>query len=330
MALQSTAAVAEREAETTLPKTMKAVRIHAYGGPDVLRWEDAPCPRPAAGEIVARIYAAGVNPVDWKVREGYLKNMMPRTFPMIPGWDFSGVVAATGPGVSRLREGDEVYSRPDLARDGAYAEYIAVRETEVALKPRSIDHVHAAAVPLCALTAWQALFDQAQIGPGQRVLIHAAAGGVGTFAVQLAKWKGAYVIGTASPRNHDLVRDLGADEVIDYTTTRFEDVVHEVDMVFDTMAGEVQKRSWQTLKPGSVLVSILGPPSAEDAREHGVRGMLVFVRPSAEQLTRIAELIDSRRLKPIVETVLPLAEAERGLDFSQSGHVRGKIVLRVV
>ncbi len=330
MALQSTAAVAERETETRLPKTMKAVRIHGYGGPDVLRWEDAPCPRPAAGEIVARVYAAAVNPVDWKVREGYLKEFMPRTFPMIPGWDFSGVVAATGPGVSRLREGDAVYSRPDLARDGAYAEYITVRETEVSLKPKSLDHVHAAAVPLCALTAWQALFDQAKIGPGQRVLIHAAAGGVGTFAVQLAKWKGAHVIGTASARNHDFLRDLGADELIDYTTTRFEDVVHDVDMVFDTMAGEVQKRSWKTLKPGGVLVSILGQPSAEDAQQHGVRGMMVFVRPNAEQLTRIAELIDARKLNPIVETVLPLAEARRALELSQAGHVRGKIVLRVV
>jgi NADPH:quinone reductase-like Zn-dependent oxidoreductase len=329
MAMQSGAAVAEREAES-LPKTMKAVRIHGFGGPEMLRWEDAPCPRPAAGEIVVRVHAAGVNPVDWKVREGYLKEFMPRTFPMIPGWDFSGVVAATGSGVKRLREGDEVYARPDLARDGAYAEYIAVKETEVAMRPRSIDHVHAAAVPLCALTAWQALFDQAQIGRSQRVLIHAAAGGVGTFAVQLAKWKGAHVIGTASPRNHDFVRQLGADEVIDYTTTRFEDVVHDVDMVFDTMGGDVQKRSWQTLKPGGVLVSCLGPPSAEDAAAHKVRGMMVFVRPNAEQLAAITELIDSRKLKSVVETILPLAEARHAQELSQAGHVRGKIVLRVI
>jgi NADPH:quinone reductase-like Zn-dependent oxidoreductase len=295
----------------------------------VLRWEDAPCPRPAAGEIVARVYAAGVNPVDWKLREGYLKNMMPRTFPLIPGWDFSGVVAATGQGVSRLREGDAVYSRPDLARDGAYAEYIAVKETEVAMKPRSIDYIQAAAVPLAALTAWQALFDQGKIDRGQRVLIHAAAGGVGTFAVQLAKWKGAFVIGTASACNHDFLRQLGADELIDYTTTRFEDVVHDVDMVLDTLAGEVQKRSWPTLKPGGVLVSILGAPSADDAQQHGVRGASVFVQPNAQQLAEIARLIDSRQLKPIVETVLPLAEARRAQDLSQSGHVRGKIVLRV-
>ena len=180
----------------------------ATADPKCSAGKTAPCPRPAAGEIVARVYAAGVNPVDWKLREGYLKNIMPRTFPLIPGWDFSGVVAATGQGVSRLREGYEVYSRPDLARDGAYAEYIAVKETEVALKPRSIDHIRAAAVPLAALTAWQALFDQGKIDRGQRVLIHAAAGGVGTFAVQLAKWKGAYVIGTASARNHDLLRQL--------------------------------------------------------------------------------------------------------------------------
>jgi NADPH:quinone reductase-like Zn-dependent oxidoreductase len=330
MALQSSGAVAERDTQTALPKTMKAVRIHGYGGPEVLRFEDAPCPRPAAGEIVVRVHAAGVNPVDWKVREGYLKDFMPRTFPMVPGWDFSGVVAALGSGASRFHPGDEVYSRPDLARDGADAEYITVKETEVAMKPKSIDHVHAAAVPLCALTTWQALFDSAKIERGQRVLIHAAAGGVGSFAVQLAKWKGAYVIGTASSRNHDLVRELGADEVIDYTTTRFEDAVHAVDMVFDTMGGEVQKRSWKTIKPHGVLVSILGPPSAEDAREHGVRGMMVFVRANAEQLTEIAGLIDSRKLKPIIDTVLPLADARRAQELSKSGHVRGKIVLRVV
>ena len=162
------------------------------------------------------------------------------------------------------------------------------------------------------------------------MLIHAAAGGVGTFAVQLAKWKGAFVIGTASAHNHEFLRQLGADELIDYTTTRFEDVVHDVDMVFDTLAGEVQKRSWQTLKPGGVLVSVLGAPLAEDAQQHGVRGASVFVQPNAQQLAEIARLIDSRQLKPIVETVLPLAEARCGQDLSQSGHVRGKIVLRVV
>ena len=205
-----------------------------------------------------------------------------------------------------------------------------VRETEVALKPKSIDHVHAAAIPLAALTAWQSLFDSAGLSAGQKVLIHAAAGGVGSFAVQLAKWKGAYVIGTASNRNQDFVRKLGADETIDYQTTRFEDVVHDVDVVFDTIGGDTQKRSWKVLKKGGILVSIVGPPSAEEAAAHGVRQASVFVQPSAAQLTELAKLVESGKLRPIVETVLPLSEARHAHELSQTGHTRGKIVLRVV
>jgi NADPH:quinone reductase-like Zn-dependent oxidoreductase len=332
MASKSSAAVAAREAENvvSLPKTMKAVRIHGYGGPDMLEFDEVPCPRPAAGEVLVQVYAAGVNPVDWKVREGHLKDYLRHPLPMIPGWDFSGVVAATGPGANRFRKGDEVYSRPDLARNGAYAEYIAAREAEVAMKPRSLDHIHAASVPLACLTAWQALFDGAALAAGQRVLIHAAAGGVGIFAVQLAKWKGAYVIGTASQRNHDFLRQLGADELIDYQATAFEDAVGDVDVVLDTMAGEVQQRSWRVLKRGGILVSVLGPPSAQEAAAHGVRGKSIFVQPNAAQLAQIAELIDSGKLKTVVETIFPLAECRRAQELSEAGHVRGKIVLRVV
>ncbi len=229
-------------------ETMKAVRIHSYGGPEVLKYEEAPRPKSAPGEVLIRVHAAGVNPVDWKIRQGYFKGRVDYSLPLILGWDLSGVVEATGSGVAGLQEGDEVYSRPDIARDGAYAEHIVVRETEVALKPESIDHIHAAAIPLAALTAWQSLFDAAGLSAGQKALIHAAAGGVGSFAVQLARWKGAHVIGTASKRNHELVRNLGAAETIDYETTRFKDVVHEVDVVFDTIGGDTQKRSWQVLK----------------------------------------------------------------------------------
>ncbi|MGO8689355.1 MAG: NADP-dependent oxidoreductase [Thermoguttaceae bacterium] len=331
MANRSSAAVLGRATDEvqSLPKTMKAVRIHGYGGPEVLTLEEAACPRPAAGEILVRVHAAGVNPVDWKVREGHLKTLVQHRFPLIPGWDFSGVVVAAGPGAGRFRKGEEVYSRPDLARDGAYAEYIVVREAEVARKPKSLDHIQAAAVPLACLTAWQALFDASGLSRGQRVLIHAAAGGVGTFAVQLAKWKGAYVIGTASPRNHELLRRLGADELIDYQATAFEDAVGDVDVVLDTMAGEVQRRSWKVLKRGGILVSILSPPSAEEAAAHGARGKPVFVQPNAAELAQIAELIDSGAVIPVVETILPLAEARRAQELSQAGHVRGKIVLRV-
>ncbi len=311
-------------------KTMKVVRIHAYGGPEVLKYEDALRPELTSGELLIRVHAVGVNPVDWKIREGYLKHRLNHSLPLILGWDFSGVVEATGPGRGRMKVGDEVYSRPDISRNGAYAEYIVVRESEVALKPKSIDHIHAAAIPLAALTAWQSLFDAAGLGAGQTVLIHAAAGGVGSFAVQLAKWKAAYVIGTASKRNQDFVRDLGTDETIDYETARFEDVVHDVDIVFDTIGGDTQKRSWKVLKKGGILVSIVGPPSAQEAAAHGVREAAVFVQPSAMQLAEIGTLIDSGRLKPAVETVLPLSEARRAHELSQTGHTRGKIVLRVV
>ena len=311
-------------------KTMQAVRIHTYGGPEVLKYEEVPLPKPGPGEALVRVHAAGVNPVDWKIREGYFKGRLKHSLPLILGWDLSGVVEATGSGVEGLKKDDEVYSRPDTARDGAYAEYIAVRETEVALKPKSIGHIHAAAIPLAALTAWQSLFDSAGLRAGQKVLIHAAAGGVGSFAVQLAKWKGAYVIGTASKRNQDVVRKLGADETLDYQTTRFEDVVHDVDVVFDTIGGDTQKRSWKVLKKGGILVSIVGPASGEEAAAHGVRQASVFVQPSATQLTELAKLVESGKLRPVVETVLPLSEARHAHELSQAGHTRGKIVLRVV
>jgi NADPH:quinone reductase-like Zn-dependent oxidoreductase len=311
-------------------QTMKAVRIHTYGGPEVLKYEEAPCPKPGPSELLIRVHAAGVNPVDWKIREGYFKQRLNHSLPLILGWDLSGVIETTGPDSVRLKAGDEVYSRPDFSRDGAYAEYIVVRETEVALKPKSIDHIYAAAIPLAALTAWQSLFDAAGLSAGQMVLIHAAAGGVGSFAVQLAKWKGAHVIGTASKRNQDFVRNLGADQTIDYQTTRFEDVVHEVDVVFDTIGGDTQKRSWKMLKKGEILVSIVDPPSAEAAAAHGVRQASVFVQPSATQLTELANLVDSGKIKPIVETVLPLSDARRAHELGQTGHTRGKIVLRVV
>lgn len=308
---------------------MKAIRIHTYGGPDVLKYEDVPRPKLRRGEVLIRVYAAGVNPVDWKVREGYLKDMRQYSLPLIPGWDLSGVVEKVGSGVTRFQKGAEVYSRPDIARNGAYAQYIVARGSEVALKPKSIDHLHAAAIPHAALTAWQALFDTAELQPGQKLLVHAAAGGVGHFAVQLAKWKGAHVMATASRKNHDLLRELGADETIDYTTERFEDVVREVDVVLDTIAGETQERSWQVLKKGGILVSILKRPSPEKAAAHEARGGYVFVQPNAAELAEIATLIDSAKLKPVVETVLPLSEARRAQELNQAGHTRGKIVLRV-
>jgi NADPH:quinone reductase-like Zn-dependent oxidoreductase len=314
---------------STKLQTMNAVRIHQYGGPEVLQYEEAPRPKPQSGEVLIRVHAAGVNPIDWKVREGYLKEFFPHTFPLILGWDLSGVVEKVGDGASRFKEGGEVYSLPDPLRDGAYAEYIAVRESDLALKPKSLDHVHAAAVPLAALTAWQALFDAAQLESSQRVLIHAASGGVGHLAVQLAKWKNAHVVATASTKNQDLLRELGADETIDYTTQRFEDIARNIDIVFDPIGGETQARSWQVLKKGGILLSLVEPPSAEKAKAIGVRAAFVASHPNGEQLAEIAEIIDSGNLKPMVNRILPLSEARRALELSQTGHAHGKIVLRV-
>lgn len=308
---------------------MKAIRIHNYGGPEVLRYENAPRPQPRAGEVLVRVHAAGVNPIDWKVREGHMKDFWPHEFPLILGWDLSGVVEKLGRGVSRFKIGDEVYSLPDPTRDGAYADYIVVRESELALKPNSLHHIRAAAVPLAALTAWQSLFDTAQLQPGQRVLIHAGSGGVGHFAVQLAKWRGAHVFATASTRNQDLLRKLGVDEPIDYTQQRFEEIARNIDVVLDTLGGETQERSWSVLTKGGVLVSLVQPPSEEKAKKLGSRAVLLSAQPNGAQLAEIARIIEAGKLAPVINRILPLSEVRRAHELSQSGHTHGKIALRV-
>lgn len=308
---------------------MKVVCIYTYGGPGVLVYEDAPRPHPGDGEVLVRIHAVGINPLDWKVREGRMKEVCHHTLPLVLGWDVSGVVEAIGAGVSRLKVGDEVFSCPDITRDGGYAEFIVIKEPEVAIKPKSIDHLHAAVLPMAGLTAWQTLFSAADLSAGQRVLIHAAAGGVGHLAVQLAKWKGASVIGTAKAHNHEFLRQLGADQVVDYDTERFEDVVQPVDVVLDTIGGETQARSWKVVKPGGILVSIISPPSAEIAGTRGTRQAFVLTQPNAAQLAEIAKLAEAEKLKAMVEVTLALSDATRGQELSERGHQRGKIVLRV-
>src|SRR6202012_4942376 len=210
---------------------------------------EAPRPMPTADEVLIKVYASGVNPVDWKIRKGLRKEKFPTGFPLTLGWDVSGVVEEVGSAVRTLHPGDRVYSRPDPTRNGTYAEYVAVKADQVGLSPRSIDYVQAAAIPLSGLTAWQGLFDHGRLEPGQTVLIHAASGGVGVYAVQFAKWKGARVIGTTSTHNIDFVRDLGADQVIDYTKEPFEEIVTNVDLVLDTLGEDVQRKSFRTLKP---------------------------------------------------------------------------------
>jgi NADPH:quinone reductase-like Zn-dependent oxidoreductase len=304
----------------TRKATMKAVQIHSFGGPEVLRFEDVPTPEPRAGQMLVRVRAAGVNPVDWKIREGHLGKI---PLPSIMGVDFSGVVEALGQGAHAFREGEEVLGQV-ADESGSYAEFAIAPESQIARKPDSLDHIQAAALPVAGLTPWQALFDIARLQPGQTILIHAAAGGVGSFAVQFAKWKGARVIGTASAESIGLVRELGADEVIDYRKQRFEQLVRNVDVVLDTIGGDTQERSWQVLKPGGILVSLVQPPSPQHA---GARGVMHRQQPRGDQLAEIAALVVAGKVKVKVEKTFPLREARQAQELSQSGHAHGKIVL---
>ena len=310
----------------TRTATMKAVRIHSFGGPEVLRLEDVPKPEPTGDELLIHIHAAGVNPVDWKIREGRLGRI---PLPSLMGSDFSGNVEALGPGITDFRVGEGVFGTV-ADESGSYAEYALASVAQIAEKPPGLDYLTAAALPIASLTAWQALFDAGVLRAGQKVLIHAAAGGVGSFAVQLARWKGAYVIGTTSRRHVDFTRQLGADEVIDYTADAFQDQVREVDLVLDTIGGETQERSWKLLKKGGVLVSIVQSPSEAVAGAHGMKGL--FLRcdhKRRDQLAQIAELVVRGHIQAHIETVLPLKEARHAQELSQGGHTQGKIVLRV-
>jgi NADPH:quinone reductase-like Zn-dependent oxidoreductase len=310
---------------------MKAVRFHEYGAPEVLRYEDAPRPEPAAGQVLVKVHATSVNPVDWKIRAGHLRGFREYLLPFILGWDFSGVIEAVGAGVEEWKQGDEVYGHPNIAATGTYAEYAVAPVGTFARKPTSLDHAHAAAIPLAGLTAWQALFDHARLASGQKVLIQAAAGGVGTFAVQFARIKGLQIAATASAANHALLRELGAGQVIDYTATRFEDVVHNADAVIEAIGGEVRERSWKTLKKSGILVALIGPaPAQQTADSYGVRQALMWVQGNRAQLEEIGRLVDAGEVRPVIDTVLPLREAAQAHYRSQTGHARGKIVLRVV
>lgn len=309
--------------------TMKAVRIHQYGNADVLRYEDAPVPAIAADDLLVRVVAASVNPVDGKVREGHLRAMIRQPMPLTLGWDVSGVVEAIGAEVTRFKVGDAVFSRPDIQRNGTYAEYVAVRESEAAHKPRTISHVEAASMPLAGITAWEALLAAGRLAAQQRVLIHAGAGGVGSLAVQLARAQGAHVIATASASNRALVWSLGADEVIDDRAQRFSDAVRDVDLVFDTIGGETQELSWSVLKPGGTLVSIISPPSQDRALALGMHGAFVFIQPNAAILAELAGRVDMGKLRPIVGAEFALEDVAKAHAFSETGRAVGKIVLYV-
>ncbi|MDX9908224.1 MAG: NADP-dependent oxidoreductase [Mariniphaga sp.] len=299
---------------------MKAIQIKEYGDENVLNYTDVERPKPTADEILVKIHAASVNPVDWKIRDGKYSMELP----LIPGADFAGTVEETGAEIENFKKGDEVYGKILV---GCYAEYVVVKESELGRKPGNLDFKEAASLPMGALTSWQAIFDAAHLKSGQKILIHAASGGVGSMAVQLAKAKGAYVIGTASGRNEDFVKNLGADEFIDYTSTNFEDVVKDVDVVFDTIGGDTQNRSFQVLRKGGFLVSIAEKPSRKLAKEYGVEAKRIASVPNSEQLEEITQLAEADKIKPCVEQVLPLSEAKKAQILSKAGHTRGKIIL---
>lgn len=309
-----------------MAKYIQAIRLHDYGTPEDLKLEQIECPQPGENEVLVRVLAAGVNPVDWKVIGGAMRQVFPLHFPYIPGRDFAGIVEEVGPGVVTFEKGQAVFGQ---GTKGAYAEYVVAPRQTLALKPEEMSFDEAATIPVGAAAAWQGLFDHGHLQPGQRVLIQGAAGGVGTLAVQLAHWKGAYVIGTASTSNVDYVRSLGADEVIDYQTTAVEQAVHDVDLVFDTVGAPTINASLGAVMQGGILISIGGRPGETKVKEKQVHYESLFAQVSHDQLDTFAQLIKEGRLKASIEATYPLAETAQAFKRSQSGHGRGRVVLRI-
>lgn len=315
---------------------MKAVAITEFGGRDRLRIMDLPIPKLRDNDVLVQVKAAGVNPVDWKIREGMLKDRFPHEFPLIPGWDAAGVVTRTGGKTKRLSQGDEVfaYCRKPVVKDGAYAEFIALAEDNVALKPRAMSFQEAATVPLAALTAYQALFDAAKLKANETVLIHAAAGGVGTFAVQLAKRQGAKVLGTASKMHHGYLLRLGVDVHIDYTAGNFREAARAacpdgVDIVFDCVGERVLMESVDVLKAGGRVVSITSAPGVAELAKRGIKAAFVFVEPIRRELELIGKMIDAGKLGTFISRSLPLEKAAEAHELSETSHTQGKIVLTI-
>lgn len=307
--------------------TMRAISQDVLGGPEVLRLVEADRPEPGLSEILVRVHAAGLNPADWKHRA---RSVFLGPPPFVLGWDVSGVVEATGFGVTLFKPGDEVFGMLPFPRGaGSHAEYVTGPARAFAAKPGNLSHVQAAALPLAALTAWQALADTARLSAGQRVLVHAAAGGVGHLAVQIAKARGAYVIGTASAANHELVRSLGADELIDYHAADFADVVTDADVVLDTVSGDYPARSLRTMRPGGALICLRPFPAevATEAARRGVRAEALLVEADRGGMTAIADLAAQDKLRPVIAGTFPLADAAKAHELGDSGHVAGKLVL---
>ncbi|MFD3535036.1 NADP-dependent oxidoreductase [Streptomyces sp. NPDC058664] len=331
---------------------MKTFMIERYGDKAGVRAAEMPDPRAGADDVLVRIHAASVNPLDLKIRDGDLKAILPYRLPLVLGNDLAGTVVRVGPAVTRFAVGDEVYARPDKDRIGTFAELIAVHQDDAAIKPATLTMTEAASLPLVALTAWQALVERAQVRPGQKVLIHAGAGGLGTVAVQLAKELGAHVAATASTAKLDLVKELGADVVVDYRRQDFETVLDGYDVVLDSLGGETLQRSLRVLRPGGKLISVAGPPDAAFARElganpvlrlamsalsyrtrrraerYGVTYSFLFMKASGAQLRGLTPLIDAGRIRPVVDRVFPFAETREAMEYVEKGRAKaGKVVV---
>ena len=306
---------------------MKAVVAHEYGAPEVLKFEEVPRPEPKEDEALVRVIASGVNPADPLTLSGKYAREFGTRLPLIPGYDIAGIVEKTGPNVTKLKAGDAVYGYPTFG--GGWADYVTVKEWEVAAKPKSLNFVEAASVPMGALTAWQALVDVAKLHAGQTILIHGGSGGVGSFAVQIAKARGARVIATASTANQDLLRQLGADVAVDYAKTRFDDVAKDVDVVLDPVGKETLARSYDVVKKGGIVMSLVARPDPVELKKRGIHGAGISAHPDAADLAEIGQLIDAGKIKPIVTQILPLSEAITAQQQAATHHTRGKVVLQI-
>lgn len=331
---------------------MRAMVIDRYGKVP-MHLVEMPTPEIGEYEVLAEIHAASINPVDFKIRDGKVKLLVKYKMPLILGNDFSGVVARVGTKVTRFKVGDEIYARPRKSKIGTFAEYIAIHEDDIALKPKNLSFEEAASIPLVGLTSYQALTDILQLQKGQKILIHAGAGGVGTFAIQLAKLMGATVATTASEAGANLVKSLGADEIINYKTEKFEEILKNYDAVFDTLGGEILEKSFEVVKNGGKIVSVSGLPNARFGKEYGsgffktllfsaasnkltalekkhnVQYTFLFMKPSGEQLRIIANFIETRKIKPIIDRVFPFEDAQKAMEYAESGRAKGKIILKI-
>ena len=307
---------------------MKAVVMHGYGGPEVLKLEQVARPEPKDDEILIRVMAASVNPVDVAIRKGYLAELVGK-LPFVPGMDVAGVVEKCGSKVTNFKKGDPIFAFFTLKDEGGYAEFVLAKQNEIAAKPKTVDYPQAAAVGAAGATAWEALVDTAKLGPGQTVLIHGGAGGVGHLAIQIAKARGAKVFATGSTANQDFLKQTGADVAIDYTKTKFEEVAKDVDVVLDMVGEDTLERSYAVVKKGGIIVSIVDEPKQAALDARGIRGVALRCEPKAEVMQELSRLMETQKLKPIVSQTFPLTEVTKAQDQIATRHTRGKIALVV-